>query len=188
MVSMDLSASITLLLTISCCLWNTESRTYSSVLSVPNGSSWGEWGPISFCSSGYANAFSLKVEKDNWTLDNTGLNGIRLYCDDGTEIESRVGPWGTWTRNLFCNKSYLVSYSLRVEPRKGILDDTAVNNIKFKCSDGVGRRGFGTTLGKFGPWSQSCQSNGICGMRTRMEDAQGLGDDTALNDVVFYCC
>ncbi|XP_058042459.1 vitelline membrane outer layer protein 1-like [Ahaetulla prasina] len=188
MVSMDLSAGTILLLTISCCLWNTESRKHSSVLSVPNGGTWGEWGPISFCSSGYAKGFALKVEKGDLTFDHTGLNGIRLYCDDDTDIESRVGPWGKWTRKLFCEKGYLVSFSLKVEPRQGLNDDTAANNIEFKCSDGANLKGLGTARGDFGPWSESCPSNGICGMRTRVEDAQGIADDTALNDVVFYCC
>ncbi|XP_032075631.1 vitelline membrane outer layer protein 1-like [Thamnophis elegans] len=186
---MDLSACSALLLTISCCLWNTEARNYSSVLRVSNGGSYGEWGPISFCTSGYATGFALKVDKDKWTLDNTGLNGIRLYCDDGVVIESRVGPWGKWTKNKFCRKGFLVSFSLRVEPHQGMFDDTAVNNIQFKCSGRKRLRGRGNKLGKFGPWSTRCPSNGICGMRTRVEDAQGItDDDTALNDVIFYCC
>ncbi|KAG8136930.1 hypothetical protein E2320_005473, partial [Naja naja] len=159
-VSMGPSASTALLLTISCCMWSTEPQQFSSVLSVPNGGSWGEWGPASFCSYGYANGFSLKVEKEQVLGDNTAVNGIRLYCNDSTEIESRVGP---------------------VEPHQKMLDDTAVNNIGFKCSGGANLIGFGTKWGKFGPWSDSC-SIGICGMKTRVEDAQGISDDTALND------
>uniref|UniRef100_A0A8C6XEL7 Vitelline membrane outer layer protein 1 homolog n=1 Tax=Naja naja TaxID=35670 RepID=A0A8C6XEL7_NAJNA len=181
------SASTALLLTISCCMWSTEPQQFSSVLSVPNGGSWGEWGPASFCSYGYANGFSLKVEKEQVLGDNTAVNGIRLYCNDSTEIESRVGPWGTWTRKRLCPGGYLVTFSLRVEPHQKMLDDTAVNNIGFKCSGGANLIGFGTKWGKFGPWSDSC-SIGICGMKTRVEDAQGISDDTALNDVLFYCC
>uniref|UniRef100_A0A8C5SLT1 Vitelline membrane outer layer protein 1 n=1 Tax=Laticauda laticaudata TaxID=8630 RepID=A0A8C5SLT1_LATLA len=173
--------NITLLLNISCCMWNTESRKFSSVLSVPNGGSWGEWGPASFCSYGYANGFSLKV-KVYFSDAPLLLNILLCLC-----IIAFFGRWRTWTRKRLCPGGYLVTFSMRVEPHQKILDDTAVNNIGFKCSGGANLIGFGTKWGKFGPWSDRC-SIGICGMKTRVEDAQGISDDTALNDVAFYCC
>ncbi|XP_070607777.1 vitelline membrane outer layer protein 1-like [Erythrolamprus reginae] len=189
MVSVGLSARAALLLTIFCYPWITDSRKYSSELKVPNGGDWGEWGPASFCMSGCAVGFALKVEKHYVLHDNTAVNGIRLYCKDGREIESKVGPWGEWTGNKMCRKGCLVSFSMRVQSYQGIFDDTAANNIQFKCSDGVVLRNIANKNGRFGPWSQSCPSAGICGMKTRVENAQGpFRDDTALNDMVFYCC
>ncbi|XP_060542143.1 vitelline membrane outer layer protein 1-like isoform X2 [Pantherophis guttatus] len=88
---MDLSVSTILLLTISCCLWNTEARVYRYVLTVPNGNAWGHWGLREFCSRGYAHGFSLKVEAAQGNKDDTALNGICLYCSDGRTIESTVG-------------------------------------------------------------------------------------------------
>ncbi|XP_026580971.1 vitelline membrane outer layer protein 1-like [Pseudonaja textilis] len=185
---MDFSASTALLLTISCCLWNTEARKVNSVLTVPNGDQLGEWGPASYCKKGYANAFSLKVEKRQVIGDDTALNGIRLYCTDGQAIESKVGPWGIWTNVQFCHTGYLISFSLRVQQRTYKGDDTAANNIQFTCRDGTRLIGLGMSWGAWGPWSHQCLSGGICGMRTRVQDYQGAGDDTALNDVQFFCC
>uniref|UniRef100_A0A8C5SCN3 Vitelline membrane outer layer protein 1 homolog n=1 Tax=Laticauda laticaudata TaxID=8630 RepID=A0A8C5SCN3_LATLA len=52
----------TLLLTISCCLWNTEAQNYKYVLTIPNGGPWGAWGSSEFCPEGYLVSFSLRVE------------------------------------------------------------------------------------------------------------------------------
>ena len=50
--------------------------------------------------------------------------------------------------------------------------------------------------GSYRDWSNSCPLNSaICGLQTRIQVHQGYGqadgistDDTALNDVIFFCC
>ena len=72
-------------------------------------------------------------------------------------------------------------------------DDTAANSVKFKCrklnggsKSTIGKSGF---WGHFGSWSKTCPNeSAICGMKVRIEPHQGKGDDTALNNVLFYCC
>ncbi|XP_031430650.1 vitelline membrane outer layer protein 1 homolog [Clupea harengus] len=166
-----------------------------SQISVSNGGYWGGWGGMEMCPPSYrAFGFSLKVEEKLGSGDDTALNGIRLLCRHRENrnlqvtISSSEGRWGSWTHYQDCGYAYLLSFVLRVErPRGGRVDDTAANNIQFKCSDGRVLYGGGQTWGDWGKWSGLCYK-GICGIMTRVEGPVGREDDTALNDVQFRCC
>ncbi|NWQ78855.1 VMO1 protein, partial [Columbina picui] len=173
------------------CPLGMASREYESILTVPNGGLWGSWGSPQFCRSGYAKGFAVKVDpyRGFWLFsDDTALNGIRLLCTDDTVIESSVGPWGNWTKAKVCPSNKLVSFSLRVQGRQYLGDDTAANNVRFTCSDGTELEACGLSGGRFGPWSSSCSSGAICGLQTKVEVPQGIWDDTALNDIRIFCC
>ncbi|KAF4098976.1 vitelline membrane outer layer protein 1-like [Onychostoma macrolepis] len=175
------------------------SRPYISVLTVTNGKWFGSWGEVEMCPRGtYAAGFSLKVDKPS-SGDNKGLTGIRLHCisplralldlhDDYSSVRSEVGSWGEWTEIKWCPCCFLTAFKLRVESYQGFGDDTAANNIRFKCSQETELEGKGTSWGEWGGWSQKCERGGICGIKTQVEGPQGNGDDTALNDVIMYCC
>ncbi|XP_017538198.1 vitelline membrane outer layer protein 1 homolog [Pygocentrus nattereri] len=179
-------------------------RPFKSMLIVDNGHRWGTWGQKEMCPSGfYAAGFSLKVA-GHWESmlvgDNTALNGIRLHCVDISKgksgpytdyatVQSDTGSWGKWKDIKWCKSGTLVSFQLRVEAYQGAFDDTAANNIKFKCSkDDEELVGDGTSWGDWGSWSDKCDGKGICGIETMVEQPRGLGDDTALNDVRLFCC
>ncbi|XP_063319789.1 vitelline membrane outer layer protein 1-like [Pelmatolapia mariae] len=167
-------------------------------LDVPYSTSWGDWGATEMCPVGsYAVGFSIKVEGSQGSGDDTAVNGIRLYCLDPsnkrqTTYESNLlllFSWGDWTAVKSCESGYLASFMLRVESAQGRGDDTSVNNIKFICSGtGAQLEGDGMQWGEWGHWSRKCPKGAICGLRTRVEDPQGGDDDTALNDVQFFCC
>ncbi|XP_067280090.1 vitelline membrane outer layer protein 1-like [Pseudorasbora parva] len=179
------------------------SRPVGSELNVHNGMSWGPWGQKEICPAGmYAKGFSLKVAGmwESLVGDNTALNGIRLHCIDPSQrssgpykdyatVQSDVGSWGKWSDIKWCSNGFLTSFQLRVETQQKNWDDTAANNIRFNCSgNGQTLEGFGTSWGDWGDWSEKCGGKGICGIKTRVEEPQGVGDDTALNDVHMFCC
>ncbi|XP_063305798.1 vitelline membrane outer layer protein 1-like [Pelobates fuscus] len=169
-------------------------QTAGTIIKVPNGGQWGTWGTLDKCAPGtMAKGFTLKVESVQGRNDDTALNGIRLHCvrcqfpHNEMTINSTVANWGTWGSTFWCPIGYLMSFSLRVEGPQGTNDDTAANNIKFKCSDGNILEGNGLSWGTYGDWSSNC-TMGICGMEAKVEVSQTVGDDTALNDVRFTCC
>ena len=84
--------------------------------------------------------------------------------------------------------AYMKSFQLRVSPAGNTTDNTAVNNIRFKCSNDREINGIGNTGGYWGDYSTECV-DGICGLETRVRPDGGVVvDNTALNDVRFTCC
>ncbi|XP_053287666.1 vitelline membrane outer layer protein 1 homolog [Pleuronectes platessa] len=170
-------------------------RPYTSLLTVTNGQQWGTWSWPEMCPDQYfAIGFSTRVEPSQGDGDDTAMNGIRLICGkDGdrrltSTVESHPGFWGDWSLPQYCPSGVLTSFQLRVEAHQGNGDDTAANNIKFRCSSNPVLEGKGLNWGDYGGWSQNCVNGGICGIETKMEERQGRGDDTTLNDVRFRCC
>ncbi|XP_060091293.1 vitelline membrane outer layer protein 1-like [Heteronotia binoei] len=156
-----------------------------------NGGQWGTWGAMNNCSRSRAKGFSLKIQtRQGHFADDTSLNGIRLICSDDSIITSAVGAYGTWSDAFLCPSGLLTSFMLRVSPRSVLGDDTAANNIKFKCTDGTELEGNGPALGDYGSWSGSCKDDGTCGIQTKVEMPEGFFsiDNTGLNDVKFFCC
>ncbi|KAH3697621.1 hypothetical protein DPMN_085126 [Dreissena polymorpha] len=114
--------------------------------------------------------------------------------------------------NLFYIDVFL-SYFLQLNlPQKGGDDDTSANDIEFQCWDLHARLHTVPTVSNVndqggqlagdtvhapgglanGNWASSnrCPVNSaICGIQTRVETfLSDRGDDSALNDVKFFCC
>ncbi|KAM4747991.1 vitelline membrane outer layer protein 1 homolog [Rhinophrynus dorsalis] len=166
-----------------------------SFISVTNGALWGEWGEMELCPQNFvAYAFAIKVqEKQGFWRDDSSLNGIRLFCRHPifknleVPITSSVGQFGQWSKKIMCTSGYLTAFSLKVEPYQGpFKDDTAANNIKFRCSNNQTLEGPGGPWGSYGIWSQICHT-GVCGISNKVEKWVPI-DYTGLNDSKMKCC
>ncbi|KAG2458478.1 vitelline membrane outer layer protein 1 homolog [Polypterus senegalus] len=180
--------SILCLCAISC----TEVFGLSSVISVRNGGPWGEWEYRENCPKGWiAYGYALKVDDSHGSGDDTGLNGIRLFCKASVvstethRIESESGQWGTWKNPTWCRNSFLKAFILKVQPPRVNGDDTAATDIKFICADDTIAKNE-PVMASWGDKSGDCEK-GISGIQTKVQPPQGDGDDTALNDVRFFC-
>ncbi|XP_066446199.1 vitelline membrane outer layer protein 1 homolog [Eleutherodactylus coqui] len=169
--------------------------TYGEWISVPNGCSLGEWGPIQRCPPGtVAKAFSEKEEHVRGPdRDESGLNGIMLYCARRNDtsvlgiITSAVGHRGEWAHPTWCKNGFITGFVAKVDALKRGEDNAAVISIKVKCSDQLIIRGRDGPRGVYGSFSENCRS-GVCGIKTRMHARQSSKDYTGLNDVTFECC
>ncbi|KAK3106104.1 hypothetical protein FSP39_012801 [Pinctada imbricata] len=150
--------------------------------------------------------FLLKHEPNQGNGDDSALNNIALFCADRhstsyKSITSSPPPgWGVWGEPVFCEGEdvFLTSFILQLEPDQGNGDDSAANFVNFRCRKFAGGDhriiscGGRYLWGEYGEWSASCPpGSAICGMKTKWEAYQGAmawNDDSALNDVIFFCC
>ncbi|CAG2225348.1 Vitelline membrane outer layer protein 1 homolog [Mytilus edulis] len=177
---------------------------YNKILSVTNGGYFGNWANEEFCRKGhYAVGYRMKIEGPH--TDRSELNVIEIICGSrgsdrcGDTASSGQQVWGNWTGEALCPaKTFLTSFSLQVEKYNATKDSTGANYVRFRCRsfkdnlfdfDLSFPPGYGK-YGAYGEWSDACPVNSaICGLKTKIQAAQGAGfDDTALNDVKFFCC
>ncbi|XP_065054736.1 perforin-like protein 1 [Rhopilema esculentum] len=158
-----------------------------------NRGGWGTWGTMDYCDNGvFANGFLLKAEKPQGSSDDTGANAVCLQCGDRQKCSNK-GPWGDWSDKISCPEgSYLSGWRQNVEDPIGKRDDTALDNVEYRCRDietWKQTKQIKTKAEEWGRWSrfQECRRGEfICGIKTRVESPGG--DDTALNDIIHQCC
>lgn len=152
---------------------------------------WGNWGVSESCGSGhFAVGFRSKVEPELGKGDDTAMNGIELICSNQKKITSSVGPWGNWAQSfsLCPNGNFLIGFEIKMERTVHKEDDTATNAVRMICED------FNILISSESPWGEWSMMNlcpagfFICGLKTQVEPPQGKGDDTSLNNILFYCC
>ncbi|VXD25875.1 conserved exported hypothetical protein [Planktothrix serta PCC 8927] len=166
------------------------------MLEAPNATPWGSWTRAVYCPPGsWAAGYTMRVEPNQGTGDDTSLNAVALYCRDRngrdvTRITPHDGFWGSWREGANCPQGqFFTHFTLKVEPSQGSGDDTAANSVAFACNGQRIEASGGGQWGEFGEW-QGKQFSGaaICGVRAKIEGKQGTGDDTALNNLEFTWC
>ncbi|XP_060585461.1 vitelline membrane outer layer protein 1 homolog [Ruditapes philippinarum] len=117
------------------------------------------------------------------------INGVQLYLTSFALQVHRIP-----------NQTELEALSLSevLNGNDDLYDNTAVNYVKFKCRDLAGnqpsrdlikvpRRG---KMGQYGNWSPECPaSTAFRVLSTRVDNYEyrNFVDDTAINDIKFYC-
>jgi hypothetical protein len=147
----------------------------------------------------WAIGFEQRVEPPNAKgEDDTALNSVRLVCaseDRGAPtvtVSSHEGWWGSWASSPTCAPGqWLEQGRIRIEARQGgDKDDTAANDVQFKCSDGAElSAGNGTSWGSWLEYQACPEETVMCGVSIRLEEKKGSDkDDTAMNGLRVRCC
>ncbi|CAL8129055.1 unnamed protein product [Orchesella dallaii] len=125
------------------------------------------------------------------------LDSTLLLCSYNlSKYKYNLSPrnnWGNWGRFQRCPfGSYAQGFQLKTEPYQGLFtDDTALNSVKLFCGDPY-RPDTAVLTSTEGPWGEwgsvfSCYPGFLNGFQLRVEEYQGSGDDTATNNVRFFC-
>ncbi|ODM92215.1 Vitelline membrane outer layer protein 1 [Orchesella cincta] len=125
---------------------------------------------------------------------------ILTFCSVFSAVSANINitsppitNWGDWGRFQRCPFGrYAQGFQLKTEANLGLFqDDTALNSIKLFCGDPYrpDTAVLTSTEGEFGKWGNiySCYPGFLNGFQLRVEEYQGSGDDTATNNVRFYC-
>merc|ERR1712072_641640 len=122
--------------------------------------------------------------------DDSGLNGVKLFCHGGGAVTSKTQTWGSWGDRKDCpgSNNPVIGFRIKIESNQGGGDDTAANTMDLYCQRGGSITGDAVTA--YGDWSNwlTCPDGmAVVGLQTRVEGNQGGADDTALNGVKLTC-
>ena len=175
---------------------------------------WGPWSAWQFCPGEGNNVVGVRVRiEERFWGDNTGINAFEFICQKGERIKPHGGHWGVWAEGDRCltdQQLYLFQLS-SIKPAGGH-DDYGAFGFGYECVAAQGGAGMSDSA-KIGPckthihpcpsWDRYKSSDGhfgevtgehngqhfaICGLRVRVEEPQGDGDDTALNGLELAYC
>ncbi|XP_074838998.1 vitelline membrane outer layer protein 1 homolog [Carettochelys insculpta] len=96
---------------------------------------WGHWGLVKKCPCNHRlMRFRLRTQQCQGLKDDSGATNIEFECTDGTELRGQGCCWGTWgPQSNPCGQEGICTIATKVEPPKGKGDDTALNDVYFRC-------------------------------------------------------
>ncbi|XP_063302510.1 vitelline membrane outer layer protein 1 homolog [Pelobates fuscus] len=119
---------------------------------------------------------------------------LQIQQSHGCEIGVwNGGPWGNWGTLQTCPPGLKASgFRLKVEESQGRGDDTALNGIELYCTSGPTtdrNHSITSTVGPWGKWTVPiwCRNGFLYRFQLRVEIPQGKDDDTAANNIKFWC-
>lgn len=171
-------------------------------LESPRLTDWGTWGAPQMCRDNqWVSGIELKIEGAQGQRflrndDDTALNGVELICLDGynaDRLKPYAGQWGEFRGAKYCHNGIATGFELRSEPDQRGGDDVAAVDMAIICTnfDGNTEWKVGGDVLSYGHWTgaQNCPPRtAVCGINTQVEEPQGGGDDTSLNNVNVACC
>lgn len=129
--------------------------------------------------------------EDMPTDDMTADDYTPLCSDRTSETQCMLsgfdGFWGDWYDMAVCEPgSHVVGFRQKVEPNTGG-DDTAMNAVQFKCSDGNTAKSKEGVWGDWSPWVECPYGEVASGFDITLEWDQRDGDDTTMNGMQLKC-
>jgi hypothetical protein len=103
-----------------------------------------------------------------------------------TPLPSHMGYWGG---GAGCpNGTYITGARIKVKPNSPVSgDNTAMNCINFKCSDGSVLKTVEGPDGDWTDWAECLQGQTVYSVSVRIEAYSTGLDNTGINDIMFKC-
>lgn len=110
-------------------------RDLATVVQLSQSIEQGYWGTGCVCPNGtFVSGAMIKVMPTTLSADNTGINGVKFKCSDGSEVQTAEGPDGAWTQVAECPAGQLAfEVEARYEAFQAGQDNSALNDLRFRC-------------------------------------------------------
>jgi hypothetical protein len=123
-------------------------------------------------------------------MADTGFNlGTILRSDVSSVLEPPSGtPQGFWGSGAVCPVGHYVNAArLKVMPTGGGADNTGLNRVAFKCTDGTETQTIEGPDGQWGQWAECPDGQRIFSLRARTQAFSERQDNSGVNDLEFAC-